>query len=1485
MLLFPFEDGGSITTDASGHGNDGNVNNAVFVPAGGIFASSAYRFDWAGRSNIQIPFNASQTVTGTLTLEAWIYPTAWDNIYAGYNRILSMYPCYLIRGVAGRAHFQIMTQNHGFQDVLDADAMTLNAWHYVVGTFDGQALRLYVDGTLRGMNDLGAPDTVVPNEQPIFIAENSQLNEGFSGIIDNVAIYKRARSQSEIVQTYTQSHIITATAGSHGSISPAGIVTATHGSDVLFTIAPDAGYYIAGVLVDGASVGSVSAYTFHDVSTDHTIAATFGQYEISGFVRATVSNLPLAGVIISASTGITTTTDASGRYTLTGLSNASHVITPVKSGLAFSPVTRTVKVPPGATNANFHGGAAYYCRFCRVIDTYGNPVVGASILADTGAAARSDDRGFFTLLLLEGKRAINISKPGYTFPQFQLTVTANIYERNFVGDYKPPIVMVHGWGSNAQETFGTDWTSIPQTLMRAGYQVSFANLQTLHANTPALEVNARVVQQAVYDARMATGKPKVIIIAHSMGGLVSRAYIEGPRYQNDVQALFTFGSPHLGTPVANLSAAVEASLGGPVAERLIGGPAEAQMTEWYMRYVFNRDYHRRPGVDYHLLGGDAPMDIHIATHCYSLWGWNFLCWDEWKPANQVPPFYRTDAGWLLGNIIPGQDDGFVSTDGATELDGYLDRASTDEVHAGILGYKAYFNRGFDTGIFSGNQTTSFTQCLKRVLIDRTTNTCGRRDYRGRVQIRTAAASAISSETSRSGETGYVALEETPFSPEQHSPVASGTLQAGQQVTHTFHVEGGQTTFAAMWDRGGATLTLVDPAGVAIDPAYVARHPDLASYSTDAAGASFSFVNAVPGAWQLVLTGGADLDAAGAGYAALTFFSSTLDMAVSLDKVWYAPGEQAVAHVTFSQAAESIEAQATLRYSDGATEVLSLALNDDGQFEATFTVSDIPGSTSIDVAASGAHADGAYFERAEVLAFQVSSRRAVLSGSYSDAPEPNPDDASLNTNLLVTVGIDATADGEVGLSADLVDGAGHLVAHAVASADVVVGPSTLVLSFPGTDIFAAQQNGPYILTNVLLTDQQDSILVLDEAADAYATGAYDFHAFAERDSFPTASAGGPYSVDEGDSITLTAAGNDPEGDALVYAWDLDDDGLFETPDQSVTFSAAGADGPSTYIVWVQVTDSEGFSAIGQTTVDVVNVAPAVSGGPDVTIQPGAVLSQAGLITDPGPDTWTATVDYGDGTDVQPLALTGSAFELNHLYSHIGVYSVTVTVHDDDDGKAADTVAVTVSALPGDLDGDGVAGAPDACPYSGLSATVVIDSCDTGVGNLVSATGCTIFDRIAACAVGVEDHDEFAGCVSQLTDDLITQGVLDGDDADAIQGCAATAAISPAAPQIALDLASSTVEVQWTHVLVDGAGRPIGVSRYEVWWSALPYAVPGEAGVAGPGAETGETAFTDTTAPAGSGLRRVYRVRAVSTSGTASEASNAVGVFSCPLVPGE
>jgi hypothetical protein len=72
-----------------------------------------------------------------------------------------------------------------------------------------------------------------------------------------------------------KTYIITASAGSGGSISPSGTVGVSYGTAKYFSITPNTGYKISRVLVDNVSVGAVTSYRFNSVTSNHTISASF----------------------------------------------------------------------------------------------------------------------------------------------------------------------------------------------------------------------------------------------------------------------------------------------------------------------------------------------------------------------------------------------------------------------------------------------------------------------------------------------------------------------------------------------------------------------------------------------------------------------------------------------------------------------------------------------------------------------------------------------------------------------------------------------------------------------------------------------------------------------------------------------------------------------------------------------------------------------------------------------------------------------------------------------------------------------------------------------------------------------------------------------------------------------------------------------------------------------------------------------------------
>src|SRR5439155_141529 len=115
----------------------------------------------------------------------------------------------------------------------------------------------------------------------------------------------------------------------------------------------------------------------------------------------------------------------------------------------------------------------------------------------------------------------------------------------------------------------------------------------------------------------------------------------------------------------------------------------------------------------------------------------------------------------------------------------------------------------------------------------------------------------------------------------------------------------------------------------------------------------------------------------------------------------------------------------------------------------------------------------------------------------------------------------------------------------------------------------------------------------------------------------------------------------------------------TGDFSWTPPVAG----STPTITVIATDngSPALSVSRSFTVNVMDVAPTVDVGSAASLTQFDTLSRRGQFGDPGAGTWTASVDYGDGTGVQSLPLNADrSFTLSHVYASAGSFAAKVVV---------------------------------------------------------------------------------------------------------------------------------------------------------------------------------------------------------------------------------
>ena len=359
--------------------------------------------------------------------------------------------------------------------------------------------------------------------------------------------------------------------------------------------------------------------------------------------------------------------------------------------------------------------------------------------------------------------------------------------------------------------------------------------------------------------------------------------------------------------------------------------------------------------------------------------------------------------------------------------------------------------------------------------------------------------------------------------------------------------------------------------------------------------------------------------------------------------------------------------------------------------------DLPGLAGVDSASTGASVRAQRKAAAEALANLVQARQAAtpteriaLVGNFNAYPVNDG-----YVDVMGTIeGTPAASNTVVASSSDLVSPNLVNTENGAAYSIVTGGNRTAV-------------DG--VLTNSVLATLNDNLeiarlgtaLPLATAYNDGTTGArLSDHdgvvAYFVFPNLPTAEANGPYTVAEGSSVSLSAASSsDPQGDALTYAWDLDNDGVYGETGAGATrgnevgatptFNAAGVDGPAAPTVKLRVSDGSATSADDTATVSVTNVAPTASVSETAGAQATDTARSVTLVaTDPAPadqaGNFTWTIDWGDGT--APSSVTGtSPASGSHTYAGPGTYTVSVSARDDDSATGAPaTTSITVAAPP-------------------------------------------------------------------------------------------------------------------------------------------------------------------------------------------------------------
>lgn len=176
-----------------------------------------------------------------------------------------------------------------------------------------------------------------------------------------------------------------------------------------------------------------------------------------------------------------------------------------------------------------------------------------------------------------------------------------------------PVVLVHGFSSSWEAW--THYLGEQGFLARIGLQgyavgdgqvsgkMNTGNLADPTGRTHTIAENAAVLGEYIANVKRVTGAQMVDLVSHSMGGLISRYYIDRVMQERDVAQLIMLGSPMAGTDCANLPAALGLYL-----------PAALEIRPGYVQDIFNPQITHRRGVPFHALAG-VPIREAFESPC------------------------------------------------------------------------------------------------------------------------------------------------------------------------------------------------------------------------------------------------------------------------------------------------------------------------------------------------------------------------------------------------------------------------------------------------------------------------------------------------------------------------------------------------------------------------------------------------------------------------------------------------------------------------------------------------------------------------------------------------------------------------------------------------------------------------------------------------------------------------------------------------------
>jgi len=203
-----FDEGsGSSAYDASGKGNTGTLyDNPTWQSESSCKIGKCLRFI-DSNNRVGVSHSDSLHITGkSITVSLWVYMNSYLASSTAPTLLIKEtnnppWGGYMIRFSGQRPQFAIWAGSDGNKGATAISGLSTSRWAFIAGTFDGSAIKTYVDGDLAAQQSFSGSIYIHPGST-LFIPQNSYIPGRIDGSIDDVRIYNRALSAAEIQAIY-----------------------------------------------------------------------------------------------------------------------------------------------------------------------------------------------------------------------------------------------------------------------------------------------------------------------------------------------------------------------------------------------------------------------------------------------------------------------------------------------------------------------------------------------------------------------------------------------------------------------------------------------------------------------------------------------------------------------------------------------------------------------------------------------------------------------------------------------------------------------------------------------------------------------------------------------------------------------------------------------------------------------------------------------------------------------------------------------------------------------------------------------------------------------------------------------------------------------------------------------------------------------------------------------------------------------------------